>query len=151
MGVADGLAADSMVGEGCEDFIQVVALEEMPAPQICASKTDGASTARGSLSTAMFRSAGEEIFTEDVADGEKATDKGLPAWIFCVPMVLITLEPTRRGQWNVLAASRQAHAQLQASWTASSYSQTQISAKPPTNEPPTPYTGLENSGGIRPE
>jgi hypothetical protein len=91
----------------------------------------------------MWRGAGEDIRFDaggrNQADADKANATRLPGWLFYVPIVIISLEPARKGMWDTLAFSRHAHAQLEGSWTASSGADGDMAA-PPANEPPQPHT-----------
>jgi hypothetical protein len=103
----------------------------------------GARAQAGQDSVDMWRGAGEDI-RFDVgggiqADADKAYVTKLPGWLFYVPLVIISLEPARKGMWDTLAFSRHAHAQLEGSWTASSGADG-VMAAPPANEPPQPHT-----------
>ena len=108
------------------------------------AETGAGRTHAGRGSIDMWRGAGEDVWLEaggggHHADADKASIRELPGWLFYVPLVLISLEPARKGVWDALAFSRHAHAQLEGSWTASSFSHAVLAA-PPENEPPQPHT-----------
>lgn len=111
---------------------------------------------RGKSTTDMWRGGGEGVLAQDSLDFEQGTSKQVPPWIYYVPLVLIMLEPARKGIWDTLASSRHAHAQLQSSWEASAYSKTDTN-KAPENEAPQAHTrgvtprGLEHAHTMRPE
>ena len=103
----------------------------------------GARAQAGQNSVDMWRGAGEDIRFDAgggiQADADRASVTKLPGWLFYVPLVIISLEPARKGMWDTLAFSRHAHAQLEGSWTSSSGADG-VMAAPPANEPPQPHT-----------
>ena len=104
----------------------------------------------------MWRGAGEDVWFEEAADADKPLAKEIPAWIFFVPLVLISLEPAHHSSWDDLATSRHAHAQLERAWDTSHYSDS-VTRKAPTNEPPQPLATaatprrLESPRPLRPD